>query len=257
MLFLEKKPDLNETDLIIYKYVVANMSDIPKMSIRELADSTHTSTASVLRFCKKFNSSGFSEFKIHLNTYLDSLNREENFKSRDLENELLSFLARAKNHYFEDKIEESVHLLMEKELIVFIGLGSSNIVAEYGALYFSSLFTMAIRIEDPNNYPINYLPSELAKRMCVVVLSVSGETSEIINYINHLNLSESSIIVITSSESSPLGRLADIAISYNVLSEKIDDADVTTQIPAIYIIEKLAKSVRQMMIQDSEINREE
>ena len=93
--------------------------------------------------------------------------------------------------------------------------------------------------------------------MCVVVLSVSGETSEIINYINHLNLSESSIIVITSSESSPLGRLADIAISYNVLSEKIDDADVTTQIPAIYIIEKLAKSVRQMMIQDSEINREE
>ncbi|TXW88552.1 RpiR family transcriptional regulator, partial [Klebsiella pneumoniae] len=78
-----------------------------------------------------------------------------------------------------------------------------------------------------------------------------------INYINHLNLSESSIIVITSSESSPLGRLADIAISYNVLSEKIDDADVTTQIPAIYIIEKLAKSVRQMMIQDSEINREE
>ena len=54
---------------------------------------------------------------------------------------------------------------MEKELIIFIGVGSSNVVAEYGSLYFSSLFNMAIRIEDPSNYPINYLSTELAKNV--------------------------------------------------------------------------------------------
>ncbi len=102
-------------------------------------------------------------------------------------------------------------------------------------------------VEDPSNYPINYLSTELAKKMCIVALSVSGETTEIIQYLNHLNLSESSVIGITSSSNSTLSKLADISITYNISLEKINEADITTQIPAMYIIEKLAKTVRNRM----------
>ncbi|KPG71534.1 MurR/RpiR family transcriptional regulator [Enterococcus sp. RIT-PI-f] len=244
MLFLDYQPELNETDIEIYKVILSDLNQISKISVRELADKSHTSTASVLRFCKKFRCTGFSEFKVYLSAYVDSLTEEKKVKTLDFESELLNFLARTQDKFFEEKIDEAVHLLMEKELIVFVGVGSSNIVAEYGALYFSSLFNMAIRIEDPSNYPINYVSSELAKKMCVVALSVSGETTEIINYLNHLNLSESSVIGVTSSYNSTLSRLVDIAITYNISLEKINEADITTQIPAMYIIEKLAKTVR-------------
>ncbi len=57
--------------------------------------------------------------------------------------------------------------------------------------------------------------------MCIVALSVSGETTEIIQYLNHLNLSESSVIGITSSSNSTLSKLVDIAITYNISLEKL------------------------------------
>lgn len=249
MLFLDKTPDLNDTDMIIYKFIITHLNDINKMSIRELADSTHTSTASILRFCKKFNSSGYSEFKIRLQSYLASENKTKHFNDdTNLENELITFITRSHDSFFKNKIDEAVELLLEKELVVFIGIGSSNISAEYGALYFSSLFNMAIRIEDPNNHPITYLSSTLAKKMCIIALSVSGETNEVISYLNHLNLTDSSIISITNNSKSTIARLADINIPYYISMEKIDYTDVTTQIPAIFIIEKLAREVRKIKV---------
>lgn len=253
MLFLEETPILNDTDIIIYKYVISHLDELNKMSIRELADNTHTSTASILRFCKKFKTSGYSEFKIRLQAYVRS-SKEGSVPTNntELEEELITFITRSSDNFFKNKIDESVELLLEKELVIFIGIGTSNIVAEYGALYFSSLFNMAIRIEDPNNYPINYLSSTLAKKMCIIALSVSGETNEIITYLNHLNLSDSSIISVTNNSKSTIARLADINIPYYISIEKIDQSDVTTQIPAIFIIEKLAKEVRKKKLKSNE-----
>ncbi|MGX7150021.1 MurR/RpiR family transcriptional regulator [Enterococcus ureasiticus] len=257
MLFLNETPSLNDTDTTIYKYIVSHLNDMNKMSIRELADNTHTSTASILRFCKKFKTSGYSEFKLRLQAYLSSLNKNDlQTNNTELDEELINFIVRSKDTFFKDKLEEAVELLLEKELVIFIGIGTSNITAEYGALFFSSLFNMAIRIEDPNNYPINYLSDTLAKKMCIVALSVSGETKEIITYLNHLNLSNSSIISVTNSSKSTIARLADISIPYYISMEKIDESNVTTQIPAIFIIEQLAREVRKRKLQLDEQKKE-
>lgn len=249
MLFSDQTPELNETDMIIYKYVMSHLDTLKKLTIRELSVVTHTSTASILRFCKKFGVSGYSEFKIKLLSYIQTQKyHSANTYTSDFENELINFLTRAKDDSYQHKIDEAVELLLEKELIVFIGVGSSNIVAEYGALYFSSLFNIAIRIEDPTNYPINYLGNDLARKMCVIALSVSGETLEIINYLNHLNLTACSVISITNNSKSTIAQLSDINIPYYVSVEKINDADITTQIPALFTIEKLAKVVRQQKV---------
>ena len=37
----------------IYEYIITHELEFPYMSIRELADGVSTSTASILRFCKK------------------------------------------------------------------------------------------------------------------------------------------------------------------------------------------------------------
>ena len=54
MLFLDYQPDLNETDIEVYKAIISDVNAVASMSIRELAEKSHTSTASVLRFCKNF-----------------------------------------------------------------------------------------------------------------------------------------------------------------------------------------------------------
>lgn len=54
MLFLDKTPDLTSLDLTLYKYISEHSEAVTKMKIRELAEATHTSTTSILRFCKQF-----------------------------------------------------------------------------------------------------------------------------------------------------------------------------------------------------------
>lgn len=248
MLFLSDTPDLNETDLAIYQCVTDHFSDIEHVPIRQLAAESSTSTASVLRFCKKFGTTGYSEFKIRLAAYVHTHNSVPRDTKTVISPELINFFSRFQDTYYQEKIEEAVSLLLEKELILFLGLGSSNIIAEYGALYFSSIFSMAVRIEDPNNYPVAHMSPEIAQRTCIVALSVSGETREIIDYLSHFNLTQCSIISITSTGTSSVARLSDVNIPYHIAIEKVsdtlkDEPDITTQVPALYIVETIAREV--------------
>ena len=53
MLFTYKQIALlNATETSIYQYVIKNIPDVIKMSVRDLAKATHVSTATVVRFCQ-------------------------------------------------------------------------------------------------------------------------------------------------------------------------------------------------------------
>lgn len=57
---------LNETEAYVYNCVVKNTKKVLNESIRELANDTHVSTATVMRFCKKMGCEGFTELKYRL-----------------------------------------------------------------------------------------------------------------------------------------------------------------------------------------------
>lgn len=245
MLFLNYTPELSQIDLDIYKFVAANMSQVIYMRIRELAEKTHTSTASILRFCKKFECEGFSEFKIKLQLYKDSFVANEIVHAVD-ESSFVNFIHRTSEVRFQKSLEAAARILSEKEIVLFIGEGASNIIASYGALYFSSIFKMAFHIEDPANHPVDFFSSTIAEKACVIILSVSGETKDIVNYLNHFLSYNSSIISITNSANSTIAKLSNINLSYYISTEKIGESDITSQVPALYTIEYLAKEVQKL-----------
>ena len=114
MLFLSDTPDLNETDLAIYQCVTDHFSDIEHVPIRQLAAESSTSTASVLRFCKKFGTTGYSEFKIRLAAYVHTHNSVPRDTKTVISPELINFFSRFQDTYYQEKIEEAVSLLLEK-----------------------------------------------------------------------------------------------------------------------------------------------
>ncbi|MEH7515875.1 RpiR family transcriptional regulator, partial [Gottfriedia acidiceleris] len=65
----------NELELSLYNYISQNMEKVAYMRIREIADETHVSTSTILRFCRKLNCDGFSEFKVKLKMYLEEEKR--------------------------------------------------------------------------------------------------------------------------------------------------------------------------------------
>lgn len=250
MLFLDYNPTLSPLDQDIYDTILLHIDSVPKMKLKDLAHLALTSTASINRFCKKFECATFQEFKVKLKLYTESMER---IKIADVdETQYIDFLNRLNQPFLTEKIEAAVDLLLDKDLVIFIGSGTSETIAEYGSLYFSNLSQAAVKIEDPSNYPIEWFPDEILARSVIITLSISGETKEIIHYLKRLKHKPCAVISITNTEKSPVAQLSDLVIPYFINRETIyktsenkdKTIELTSQLPAIVTIEKIAKRLR-------------
>ena len=84
----------------------------------------------------------------------------------------------------------------------------------------------------------------MAKNALAIVLSVSGETEEILRFASQFSLHHCKVLSVTSHEHSRLAKLADFNISWHVPQTRITGGyDITTQIPVIYILETLGRKL--------------
>ena len=74
--------NLNEAEMCVYNYVVKNLNHILNLSVRELADEVHVSTATVMRFCKKMGYSGFSELKYKIKEFYEQQDQEDKCETK-------------------------------------------------------------------------------------------------------------------------------------------------------------------------------
>lgn len=228
--------NLNELELILYKYIIKNYDKVIYMRIRELADETHVSTTTILRFCKKFNCNGYSEFKVKLKLYFTE--NKSNTVSND-NSVIVEYFKKLDTKEFHEKIESICDVINNSSNLVFLGSGTSGILCKYAARYFSALGKFASYIDDPF-FPTNYKTYE---NFTIVVLSVSGETPAILNLLNTFKSTNCTLISITNSENCTISKISDLNISYYMNQEKIGISDVTTQVPVMYILESIAKNL--------------
>lgn len=66
---------LNNLEMMVYNYVIKNRDKVMYMTIRELADAVGVSTTTILRFCRKLNCDGYSEFRVRFKLYLSRTSR--------------------------------------------------------------------------------------------------------------------------------------------------------------------------------------
>jgi DNA-binding MurR/RpiR family transcriptional regulator len=229
----------NELETSLYNYISQNSDKVAFMRIRELADETHVSTTSILRFCRKLNCEGFSEFKAKLKMHI-----EENKKTiiKSSQHSVVEFFERTLKGDLEVKIKKAASLVTTADNVIFIGIGSSGILAEYGARYFSSLGKFSLYIKDPH-FPIH---SKLRNNSVTIALSVSGENNFTVTHLNILKQEGSKIISITNNKLSTIAKISDINIPYYVTEEFFEEANITTQVPVVYILESIAREVHKL-----------
>jgi DNA-binding MurR/RpiR family transcriptional regulator len=229
----------NPLEVSLYNYISQNREKVVYMRIRELADETHVSTATILRFCRKLNCEGFSEFKVKLKMLL----KEETASHiKSSQESAAEFLERALKGDLDENIKEAAKLVAEADSVIFIGIGSSGILAEYGARYFSSLGAFSLYIKDPH-FPIH---SKWRKNSIVIALSVSGETPFTVAHLNQLKQEGSKIISITNNRATTVAKISDLNIAYYVSEEFMGESNITTQVPAVYILESIAREIHRI-----------
>lgn len=224
--------ELSETDRAIYHFMASNSSKIPYMRVRDIAKESHTSTSSVMRFIRKIGYSSFTEFRSHF-----KVEDTSESKSFDYGEKLLS------KERFPEGIEGRLRKVAEKmvncENIVFFGMGSSAAMCEYAARRAAIKGLNSFALVD-HTYPLFSKLRNTTDNM-LITLSVTGKTTEIVEIVNGFrNALDYTTVAITSDENSPLAKMTDYVLSYHVDVERLEQhQDLTSQIPCMYLIEKL------------------
>ncbi|WP_394517143.1 MurR/RpiR family transcriptional regulator [Pantoea sp. SGAir0175] len=231
---------LNDLEMQVYHFIIKHRESVSYMTIRELAAQAGVSTTTVLRFCRKMHCDGWSEFRIRFR-----LAQEESAPVLlpSGVGEMLSFFKSINNAEFDQQIATAAQIIIEAEHIFFIGAGTSGSLGKYGARYFSNIGKFSHHIDDPY-YPVSKSAWENA---LAIILSVSGETEEILRFASQFSLHHCKIISITNHDNCSLAKMADFNLSYHVPQEKLPDRyDITTQVPVIYILETLGRYIARL-----------
>jgi len=232
---------LNNLEMMVYNVVIKKRDKVMYMTIRELADAAGVSTTTVLRFCRKLECEGYSEFRVRFKLYLaQSEPQPANFGA----SEIISFFKSVNNDEFDRLLDQATDIILASERIIFVGVGTSGSLAKYGARFFSNVGKFSNHVDDPY-FPVT---NDMAKNALAIVLSVSGETEEILRFASQFSLHHCKVMSITSHEHSALAKLADFNLSWHIPQTRISGGyDLTTQIPVIYILETLGRKLAKKL----------
>ena len=231
---------LNNLEMMVYNYVIKNRDKVMYMTIRELADAAGVSTTTILRFCRKLNCDGYSEFRVRFKLYLEQNEPQQaNFGA----SEIISFFKSVNNEEFDALLDKAVDIILSSERIIFVGAGTSGSLAKYGARFFSNIGKFSNHIDDPY-FPVTndmakmrwplYSPSPAKPRRSCASPASSACTTARCSPSPAMNILVSQSWRTLTSRHVPQTRIGGVY-------------DITTQIPVIYILESLGRKLAKKL----------
>ncbi|WP_125767130.1 MurR/RpiR family transcriptional regulator [Lapidilactobacillus wuchangensis] len=229
---------LSELELTVYNYIISHPKTVQNQTIRDLAKTTNVSTATINRFCQKLNLTGFPELKFMIR---DELNTEQQtFPTYDISTPLTDFFTKVSRDEFEQQIASWLQMITAAKTLIYVGMGSSGYLAEYGARFMNNAGGYAFAQTDP--FQPQILRDYDLSDTVVMILSVSGETERMLMRAGEYQRHHAKIIAITNREQSALSKVADLTISYYMPETSGQAAGkMTTQIPVVYLLETIAQ----------------
>lgn len=234
----EQIKSFNDIEMSVYNYMMKNSQNIRYMTIRELADEVHVSTSTIMRFCKKLGCEGYAEFKVQFKMYLE---KNKEYQPLDDISEITNYFESVNTSEFEKNISMIAELVRNSRQIIFLGIGTSGILARYGARYFSNIGKFSHSIDDP------FYPNigEISEDAIVIVLSVSGETEQTVNLAKYFLQQKCQLVSITNSKNSTLAKMSHHNLSYYMTNQKNKkEYNITTQVPVIFILESIGRRIQ-------------
>ena len=224
----EMAETLSPKEQLIGQYIAANPNTVVNMSIEELATACGVSTATVVRLCKTLHFSGFKDLCRNLCCDL-SIVSDENFEDirpgDDLEtvvhNICVSSIRAIENTMAvttNDALQQAVDALCKAERIDFYGVGTSGLVALDAAGKFARINKLVVSHADPHNQML--FATTLKENDVAVLISYSGETTDMLNLAREIQKQGTTIITLTKYSKNSLAALADINL-YCVSTETL------------------------------------
>ncbi|MEY2873805.1 MAG: hypothetical protein RLZZ373_1176 [Pseudomonadota bacterium] len=217
-------PALSPAEQRVGKLVLADARSFASLPVAELAERSHVSKPTVVRFCRSIGYDGLADFKLKLagtvNEGVPFVHRsvDEDDKPADLVvkvidnavSALLKYRNDATAHAFDRAIEALTEAARAKRRIEFYGVGNSGIVAHDAEHKFFRLGVNAVAYNDAHVQVM--AATMVGPGDCVVVILNSGRSRDLLDALEIARRKGATTIVITAS-GSPLAHQAQILLS--------------------------------------------
>ena len=234
---------LNESEFTVYNYVSSHLQEVEAMSIRELSMAAGVSTTTVLRFCSKFGCDGYTEFKYRIRQLLEKRVGGGDYPS--IRSAVRYLQSTIDNRELSAQIDQAAGVCLQARQVLFLGIGTSGGLGEYGARLFCNVGVAAFSITDPF-YPS---PQKDMEDTVLFVLSVSGETPLVVSLVDSYKKKRMKIISITNVNLCTVAKLSDLNFAYFMpfayAYQNADQMNMTTQLPVLYLLETLSHRIHE------------
>ena len=212
-------PSLAPAEQRVGKLVLADPRAFANLPITELADRAHVSKPTVVRFCRSVGYDGLSDFKLKLagsvsegvpfvHRSVDVDDKTSDVLVKVIDNTVAAFL-KYRNDASSFAVQKATDALATAEAngnrIEFFGVGNSGIVAQDAQHKFFRLGVNTVAYSDGHMQVMS--ATMMRPGDCVVVISNSGRTRDLMDACDIARKNGATTIVITAS-GSPLANLA-------------------------------------------------
>lgn len=250
----DMKESLTPVERMVAEYILANMEEIPHLSIKSLAKLSKTSDASVLRFCKTMGYSGYRSFIVSISAALGSMEDERKDQYTDIQpgddlNTIIANISRNNMKSIEDtlsvldrvEVTRAVKALRASNRIVFFGIGASGLVCRDGEQKFSRINKMCHAYTDGHSQLTAV--TLLGKGDVAIFVSNSGDTVEILETLDIAKKSSATTIAITKYNKSELADKADILLGISTPEVTMRSGAMGSRIAMLTVIDMLFAGV--------------
>nr|WP_233452747.1 MurR/RpiR family transcriptional regulator [Caproicibacter fermentans] len=244
---------LTPVERTIEEYVFANKDQIPHLSVKGLAQKSHTSDASVLRFCKTLGYRGYRDFIVAVSAALGSADKTESeytdIQPGDDLQTIITNVSRNNRKSIEDTmsvidrdaIGRAVELLRKASRIDFYGIGASGLVCMDAQQKFTRIGKTCFAYTDGHSQLT--AASILKSGDVAVLISNSGDTLDILNTLEVAKESKATIIAITRYVKSELANEADLVLNFSTPEITIRSGAMGSRIAMLNIVDILFTGV--------------
>ncbi|WP_448211657.1 MurR/RpiR family transcriptional regulator [Colwellia sp. MEBiC06753] len=231
----------------VAEVILASPNTVIHASIAALAKQANISEPTVNRFCRRLDTKGYPDFKLHLaqslangtpyvNRHVDEDDSADEYTAKIFESTMAS-LELAKKSLNTSSVNRAVDLLTQANKISFFGLGASAVVAHDAQNKFFRF-----------NVPVVYFDDILMQRMSainsrqgdvVIVISHTGRTKSLVEVAALAKENDATVIGITT-EGTPLAKECNIVLSVDVAEDTDLYMPMSSRIAQLTLVDILA-----------------
>ena len=247
-------PSLAPAEQRVGKLVLQDPRAFANLPVTQLADRAHVSKPTVVRFCRSVGYDGLSDFKLKLagsvsegvpfiHRSVDADDKTTDVMVKVIDNTVAAFL-KYRNDASASALDQAVKALAEThstgKRIEFYGVGNSGIVAQDAQHKFFRLGMNTIAYSDGHMQVMS--ASMLGQGDCVVVISNSGRTRDLMDACDIARKRGATTIVITAS-GSPLATVGQIHLTADHPESYDRYSPMVSRLLHLLIIDILATTV--------------